>query len=133
MNHMMRNRLRIAERVMGLVKRLRSQICNTERRNPLIGRQQPLGIFAHIKEAQQRRGGNSATMKAEITFSILFLVGIIVTDYLHSTQRIPISSAVPTQIFQLLVMANQMAREQTGEGILKKIWRKITGFFRTDN
>ena len=72
-------------------------------------------------------------MKAEIAFSILFLVGIIVTDYLHSTQRIPISSAVPTQIFQLLVMANQMAREQTGEGILKKIWRKITGFFGTDN
>ena len=99
--------------------------------NTLIG-ESTRGRFC-TQERQTSTKHPSATMRGEIVISIMFLGIIVATDYMHSIQAIPISSAIPTQIFQLMVMANQMVREETGEGILKLIWRKITRLFGNDN
>ena len=65
-------------------------------------------------------------MFANLVICVVFLVIIIATDYLHTIGMSPISSAVPTHIFHMLVMADQLVRDRNeGEGLVRIAWGRI--------
>ena len=62
-----------------------------------------------------------------IVVSTIFLAIAIATDYLHTAQVSPVSSAVPIFVFQLLYMANETCKERNeGTSLLKLTWQKLT-------
>lgn len=54
-----------------------------------------------------------------------FLVAVVVMDLLRGWEMIPVSSAIPVMIFQLLVLAEREVKANTEKGILENLWKII--------
>ena len=61
-----------------------------------------------------------------VIISIAFLGVAILTDYLHTAQISPISSAIPCFVFNLLYLANEKVKQENdGRGIVQLIMDKL--------
>ena len=64
-------------------------------------------------------------MWGNIIVCIIFLAIVIAMDLLKGWEMIPVSSAIPVMIFQLLVLAEREVKANTGDGIIKNLWKLI--------
>ena len=68
----------------------------------------------------------SATME-NIVFSIMYLGMIIAIEYLHIQEFVLINSSILVFIFQLLILLEEKSKRETGRGIIRNCWWKLTG------
>ena len=62
----------------------------------------------------------------DIVSGVMALGVAIAVDYLYTEGKSVISSAIPIFIFQLLSMLDKRVKRETGMGLIKFCWKKLT-------
>ena len=65
-------------------------------------------------------------MWGNIVFCIITISVTVIIDYMHTNQQSYISAAIPTLIFQLMLMLDDKCTKTYGKGVIKTVWSMIT-------